>query len=91
MLRKQLTSCDAHINNQSLLVTTPHRLQFLKVAEKETPPLIVFSDQRKVWNTIGLTIIFQAWMPNAKAHNADMRMAYLRRRGHRRWERKIQK
>jgi len=63
----------------------------MKVARREPPPLIIFSDKRKIWTATALRIILQAWQPAAKVIRADKDLEHLRKAGHRRWEAIIQK
>ncbi len=63
----------------------------MKVARRECPPLVIFSDTRKIWTATALRIILQAWLPAAKATRADKTLEHLRKKGHKRWEGIIQK
>ena len=89
-LTSTIGKLQAELNNQYLVLTTVHKLQYMKVARRESPPLIIFSDKRKIWTATALRIILQAWQPAAKATRADKTLEHLRKTGHKRWEGIIQ-
>ena len=89
-LTRNVNKIQAEVDNQALILPTVHRLQYMKVARREGPPMIIFSDRRKIWTATALRIILQAWQPAAKATRADNNLEHLMKKGRRRWEGKIQ-
>ena len=71
-------------------MTSVHKLQYLKVADKELPPTITFSDNRTTWTNIGMRSIFKVWKHAGRALSIDLKLGHLRKRANLRWEGKVQ-
>lgn len=89
-LTSTLENIQGDVDNQSLMVTSVHKHQFIKIAGKAQPPTVTMSDNRRLWTATALRVILQAWLPAAKSIQADKNLEHLRKKGHRIWEGKMQ-
>jgi hypothetical protein len=77
---RTLTKLQGEVDNQSLIITSVHKLQLIKIAGKAQPPIVTMSDNRKLWTATAMRVILHAWRPAAKSIKADKDLEHLRKK-----------